>query len=115
MAIFMTNVPEYFEVVWAARRGGYFYTAVNWHLTPSEVRYVLENLQAKVLIVSADLVAVAEQAARDLPRLSLRLLAGADRPGWDGSAGAVAKADTAPLGPELARGRAARGCRQRYP
>jgi hypothetical protein len=39
------------------------------HLTPSDVRYVLENSQAKVLIVSADLVAVAEQAARDLPRL----------------------------------------------
>ena len=55
IAIFMTNVPAYFEVVWAARRAGYFYTAVNWHLTPGEVRYMLENSQSKALIVSADL------------------------------------------------------------
>jgi fatty-acyl-CoA synthase len=72
VAIFMTNVPEYFEVVWAARRGGYFYTAVNWHLTPGEVRYMLENSESKALIVSADLADVAEQAAADLPRLTVR-------------------------------------------
>ncbi|MGH3294334.1 MAG: AMP-binding protein, partial [Trebonia sp.] len=47
VAILMTNVPEYFEVVWAARRAGYFYTAVNWHLTPGEVRYTLENSESK--------------------------------------------------------------------
>ena len=55
VAIFMTNVPEYLEVVWAARRAGYFYTAISWHLTPGEVRYMLENSQSKALIVSADL------------------------------------------------------------
>jgi long-chain acyl-CoA synthetase len=103
VAIFMTNVPEYFEVVWAARRAGYFYTAVSWHLTPGEVRYMLENSESKALIVSADLADVAEQAAADLPRLTLRLLAGADavRPGWDDYAATVAKAGTDPLGPEL--------------
>jgi long-chain acyl-CoA synthetase len=52
VAIFMTNVLEYFEVVWAARRAGYFYTAVNWHLTPGEVRYLLENSESKALIVA---------------------------------------------------------------
>src|SRR5258707_13607446 len=62
VAIFMTNVPEYFEVVWAARRAGYFYTAINWHLTSAEVRYVLENSESKALVVSADLADVAEQA-----------------------------------------------------
>src|ERR1700730_16076032 len=101
VAIFMTNVPEYFEVVWAARRGGYFYTAVNWHLTPAEVRYVLENSESKALVVSADLADVAEQAAAGLPQLTLRLLIGEDRPGWAGYAGMVAKAGTVPLGPEL--------------
>ena len=80
----MTNVPEYFEVVWAARRGGYFYTAVNWHLTPGEVRYMLENSESKALIVSADLADVAEQAAADLPRLTLRLLVGAGPRGLGG-------------------------------
>lgn len=107
VAIFMTNVPEYFEAVWAARRAGYVYTAINWHLTPGEVRYLLENSQAQALIASADLADVAEQAAAGLSGLTLRLLVGAsgvkgaDRPGWDGYAETVAKAGTAPLGPEL--------------
>jgi long-chain acyl-CoA synthetase len=101
VAIFMTNMPEYFEVVWAARRGGYFYTAISWHLTPGEVRYMLENSEAKALIVSADLADVAEQAARDLPQLTLRLVIGADRPGTDDYAEAVARAETTPAGPEL--------------
>lgn len=103
VAILMTNVPEYFEVVWAARRAGYFYTAVNWHLTPGEVRYMLENSESKALIASADLADVASQAAAGLPRLSLRLLVGADtdRPGWDNYAATVAREVTAPRGPEL--------------
>src|SRR5579863_6667837 len=103
VAILMTNVPEYFEVVWAARRAGYYYTAVNWHLTPGEVRYLLENSESKALLISADLADVADQAAADLPRLTLRLLVGAAaaRPGWDDYAAAVAAAGTTPLGPEL--------------
>jgi fatty-acyl-CoA synthase len=101
VAILMTNVPEYFEVVWAARRAGYFYTAINWHLTPGEVRYMLENSQSKALIASADLAEVADQAAVDLPVLTLRLLIGGDRPGWGNYAATVAQAGTVPLGPEL--------------
>jgi fatty-acyl-CoA synthase len=101
VAILMANVPEYFEVVWAARRAGYVYTAINWHLTAGEVRYVLENSESKALIVSADLGGVAEQAAAGLPRLTLRLLIGAARPGWDDYGETVAAAGTTPLGPEL--------------
>ncbi len=101
VAILMTNVPEYFEVVWAARRAGYVYTAINWHLTPGEVRYVLENSESKALIASAELAGVAEQAAAGLPRLTLRLLIGAGRPGWGDYGETVATAGITPLGPEL--------------
>ena len=52
---------------------------------------MLENSESKALIVSADLADVAEQAAADLPRLTLRLLVGADRsPGWEDYAATVA-------------------------
>jgi long-chain acyl-CoA synthetase len=103
VAIFMTNVPEYFEVVWAARRAGYFYTAISWHLTPGEARYMLENSESKALIVSADLAAVAAQAADGVSGLTLRLLVGADEPhpGWDDYAATVAAAGTDSLGPEI--------------
>ena len=103
VAIFMTNVPEYFEVVWAARRAGFFYTAISWHLTPAEVRYMLENSQSKALIVSADLADVAEQAVGDRPEPGLRLLIGPDRLGWDDYAATVAKAGKEPTRPR-ARG-----------
>ena len=103
VAIFMTNVPEYFEVVWAARRAGFFYTAVSWHFTPAEVRYLLENSESKALIASADLADVADQAAAGLPRLTLRLQVGRDalRAGWDDYAAAVGVVGTTPLGPEI--------------
>src|SRR3984885_3353016 len=101
VAIFMSNVPEYFEVVWAARRAGYFYTAISWHLTPGEVRYLLENSQSKALIVSAALADVAEQAIGGRLEPGLRLLLGPARAGWDDYATTVAKAETTPLGPEL--------------
>src|ERR1700722_15990518 len=73
VAIFMTNVPEYFEGVWAARRAGFFYTAISSHLTPGEARYLLENSQSKALIASAALADVAEQAAGARPEPALRL------------------------------------------
>ena len=40
IALLMENVPEFFEVCWAAERSGLYYTAVNSHLTAPEVSYI---------------------------------------------------------------------------
>ena len=101
VAIFMTNVPEYFEVVWAARRAGYFYTAVNWHLTPGEVRYMLENSESKALIVSADLADVAEQAAAGLPGPACGCSSGRTASAGRTTRRRSPRQGTTPLGPEL--------------
>jgi len=49
------NVPTVFEVYWAALRSGLYITAVNTHLTPSEVAYIVDDCGARVLVVSANM------------------------------------------------------------
>ena len=52
IAIMMANGEDYLAVCWAAQRLGLVYTPINWHLTPPEIAYILENSDAKALIVS---------------------------------------------------------------
>jgi long-chain acyl-CoA synthetase len=71
VALLMENHPRYMEVVWAAQRTGLRYVAVNWHLVPEEVDYILDNSEARVLFTS-----VAQEktvAALDPRRAPLRV------------------------------------------
>jgi long-chain acyl-CoA synthetase len=52
IAIMMANSEDYLAVCWAAQRLGLVYTPINWHLTPPEVAYILENSDALALIIS---------------------------------------------------------------
>lgn len=52
VAILMENNLHYLVVAWAAQRTGLRYVAVNWHLVPEEVDYVLDNSETKVLFTS---------------------------------------------------------------
>ena len=53
VAICMENNRQYLEVAWAAQRSGLRYTAVNAHLRPAEVQYVLDDCGAVALVSSA--------------------------------------------------------------
>jgi long-chain acyl-CoA synthetase len=57
------NHPRYLEVAAAGERAGLYYTPVNSHLTADEVAYILANSQSRVLVTTAQLRAVAEEAA----------------------------------------------------
>jgi len=83
VAILMDNRPEYLEVVWALRRSGLYYTAVNWHLTAAECGYILEDSRAVGVIAGAALLDLADEALRQQDGVPVRLAVGADRPGWD--------------------------------
>ena len=52
VAILMENHPGFLEVAWAAQRSGLYYAAINWHLSPSEVEYILGDCGARVLVTS---------------------------------------------------------------
>jgi long-chain acyl-CoA synthetase len=90
IALLMENHPRYFEVVWAALRSGLYLTPVNRHLAADEVRYVLEDSEARVLITShalADVVNQIDWAALKVERL---LMVDGQEPGFDDYEKAVA-------------------------
>src|ERR1700710_812977 len=59
VAMLTGNETAAFEIYWAALRSGLYVTAVNRHLAPAEVNYVVDDCGAQVLIVSARLGALA--------------------------------------------------------
>ncbi|WP_127128904.1 AMP-binding protein [Georgenia sp. SYP-B2076] len=79
VALFMENRLEFAIVASAAERTGLYYTPVNFHLTPSEAAWIINDSRAKVVVASAEI-----PASRDLPDLcpdvDVWLLVGADGP-----------------------------------
>ena len=55
VAYCMHNSAAVFELVLATSQIGVYYTPINWHLTPHEIRYILKDSGARVVIASADL------------------------------------------------------------
>ncbi len=49
IAIYAGNSAEYYEIMVAAGHAGILYVPVNWHFTPEELAYVIDNSEAKVL------------------------------------------------------------------
>jgi acyl-CoA synthetase (AMP-forming)/AMP-acid ligase II len=72
IAVLAENTLAWFPVVWAAQRIGVYYTPINWHLTPSEAAYVLDNCDAQVLFSSASLESTAVAALAGAPRVRHR-------------------------------------------
>ncbi|HVA43000.1 MAG TPA: acyl-CoA synthetase [Acidimicrobiales bacterium] len=62
VGILLENHLRFLEVAWAAQRSGLYYTAVNWHLTPEEVAYIVSDSGAKVLVSSRLNLSAAEAA-----------------------------------------------------
>ncbi|OJY39401.1 acyl-CoA synthetase [Pseudonocardia sp. 73-21] len=63
VALLTENNLHAFEVYWAALRSGLYVTAVNHHLAPGEVGYIVDDSGAKALIVSAGKAELATQVA----------------------------------------------------
>lgn len=53
IAVFLENHPRYFEILWAAHRIGLYYTTISRHLKSDELRYILQDADARVLFHSA--------------------------------------------------------------
>jgi long-chain acyl-CoA synthetase len=73
IAILMENNRPFLEVAWAAQRSGLYYTAINAHLRPAEVRYVLDDCGAVALVTSEAMAEVV--AGLDLSRVPVRACA----------------------------------------
>jgi long-chain acyl-CoA synthetase len=64
VALLLGNRVELVELATAAVLSGACYTAVNWHLTAEEVRYIVADSGAKVLVTEPRYATVAHAAAR---------------------------------------------------
>ncbi|MFI7529677.1 acyl-CoA synthetase [Nocardia salmonicida] len=97
VALLSVNDPKMYEVYWAALRSGLYITAVNWHLTPAEIGYIVDDCGARALIVSAALAATAEQVAAITPRVEIRLAFDGPVEGYKSYEQALAAASPEPL------------------
>jgi len=84
VAVLLRNDPVYADVMHACRTAGLYYCPLNWHFTPAELGYILDDCGARAVIGHADLL---DAAAAVLPPGVPVLRAGAgtafvDYEGW---------------------------------
>src|SRR5689334_19101659 len=102
VALLTENNLRAFEVYWAAMRSGLYITAVNWHLKPDEIAYIVNDSGATALIVSAEQAPAAEAIAGLTTGVKLRLAYGGPVSGYGSYEETIA---AAPARPSAARPR----------
>src|SRR5947209_14016204 len=70
-AVFMENNSRYLETCAAGERSGLYYTCVNSYLTASELAYIVNNSESRILITSAAKLEIAREALRECPKVEL--------------------------------------------
>ena len=98
VAILMENNRPFLEVLWAAQRSGLHFTAVNSHLRPAEVQYVLDDCGATALVSSAAMAEVV--SSLDLSRIPVRVSAVGDLDGFERYDDVLAGEEPGPLDDE---------------
>jgi long-chain acyl-CoA synthetase len=62
VAVLLRNDPVYADVMLACRIAGIYYCSLNWHFTPAELEYILNDCGARAVIGQADLLRAAAAA-----------------------------------------------------
>jgi len=103
VALLMENQPRFLEVCWAAQRSGLYYTAINWHFNADEVAYILDDCDARALVVSDAMRDVAvELADGKMPdAVETRLVVGEPVDGYEPYEDAIARFPAEPIAEEL--------------
>ncbi|MFI2232974.1 acyl-CoA synthetase [Nocardia testacea] len=103
VALLSGNDPKVYEAYWAALRSGLYITAVNRHLSPAEISYIVDDCGAKALIASAGLREAAEAIVEQTPEVQIRLSFGGPVEGYECYEDALAAQPAQPL-PDQPRG-----------
>jgi long-chain acyl-CoA synthetase len=64
VAVVLANGREVFELYMAAAQAGWYLTPINWHLTASEIAYILRDSGARALVCSERFAEPCKEAAR---------------------------------------------------
>jgi fatty-acyl-CoA synthase len=102
IAILMENHPAFFKVVWAAQRAGIIFTAISSHLKPAEVAYIVDNCDAKVLVMTPKMAPVAIEALQGVDREIARFCCETDVDGFQSWESALADMSDEPIDDECA-------------
>src|SRR5215813_6070627 len=63
-AILVSNRAEFCDAMWGCLRAGVRFTPVNWHLTPEEIAYIVNDCEAKALFADVRVKEAAAEAAK---------------------------------------------------
>jgi long-chain acyl-CoA synthetase len=101
MALIMENNDRYHEVCWGAQRSGIYYTAINSHLTPEEIAYIVNDCGARIVVSSVAMGEVAEKIIPLTPNIERRLVIGGKLAGYEPYNDIVADFPAEPLAQEF--------------
>ncbi len=62
VAVLLRNDPVYADVMLACRIAGMYYCSLNWHFTPAELQFIVEDSGARAVVGHADLLRAAAAA-----------------------------------------------------
>jgi acyl-coenzyme A synthetase/AMP-(fatty) acid ligase len=83
VAALIANDDEFYDLFWACHRAGLYFTPVNWHLQEDEVRYIVENCDARAFVAHERFGAIAKGVAASDANLSLSVSIGGAIDGFD--------------------------------
>ncbi|OBJ00536.1 acyl-CoA synthetase [Mycobacterium sp. 1465703.0] len=96
VALVLPNRPEFFEITWGAQLSGLYYTAVNTHFLPDEVGYVVDDSDAKAVLVDASMPELAAHIRNTNDAVIAHIAVGGSLPGWQPYQDALARAGDPP-------------------
>ena len=101
VALFLDNIPQFYDIAWGAQRAGLFYVCIPSKLTAPEVDYIVRDSGARLVIASTAMAEVAGRLAEPLADIE-RLMIGGSAPGWQPWETAVAAMPDTPIADERA-------------
>ncbi len=101
VAILMENALDWYVAMWGARRAAMFFVPINWHLKPAEIRYVVDNSDARAIVASASLAELAQASCEGLVGVDVRLSSGGPAGGFEDLEAALSAHPPTPGGPEM--------------
>jgi len=96
IAILSSNRAEVVEVVAASLRGGYCLTPINWRLTAPELAYLIDDCDAKAILVE-DRFSAGIEAAQACPKLEIKIALDGTPPGFTAYKAALTGLDGADI------------------
>lgn len=102
IALMMENNRHYMSIIWAAQRAGLIFTAVSSHLRADEIAYIVENCDAKVLVISNEMRDVAVEALAKMPNTLEMYMANGEGARFSSWEAALSSQSDKPIGDECA-------------